>query len=185
MEIQSLAWDTTQECGCVKQLNWILTLLLLINWSPTACVNKPSKLADLISLKKNANISIDSSTAELVNVHSWFKTITLKTNNDILLFLYQNQHCISGEILLLWIRNHGVQYFKTHFIVFVSNKMMYWKNHMSDIMVSMITSSVIDRGFDPLFGQTKDYKNNCFLLLRCLTHNIKKKEQILVCSESG
>ena len=32
------------------------------------------------------------------------------------------------------------------------------KNHSGGAMVSMLTSSVIDRGFEPRSSQTKDYK---------------------------
>jgi hypothetical protein len=31
-------------------------------------------------------------------------------------------------------------------------------NHISGIMVSMLASSAVDRGFEPRSGQTKDYK---------------------------
>jgi hypothetical protein len=50
-------------------------------------------------------------------------------------------------------------------------------------MVSMLTSSVVDRGFEPRSGQTKDYKIGILLLLR-QAHSIKEKEQRLFGSES-
>ena len=50
-------------------------------------------------------------------------------------------------------------------------------------MVSVLTSSVVDRGFEPRSGQTKDYEIGIMLLLR-LARNIKEKEQRLVGSES-
>ena len=31
-------------------------------------------------------------------------------------------------------------------------------NHIGGVMVSVLASSVVDRGFDPRSGQTKDYK---------------------------
>ena len=31
-------------------------------------------------------------------------------------------------------------------------------NHIVGVMVSMLTSSVVDRGFEPRSGQTNDYK---------------------------
>jgi hypothetical protein len=31
-------------------------------------------------------------------------------------------------------------------------------NHIGGVMVSVLTSSVVDRGFKPRSGQTKDYK---------------------------
>jgi hypothetical protein len=31
-------------------------------------------------------------------------------------------------------------------------------NRISGVMVSMVTSSVVDRGFEPRSGQTKDYE---------------------------
>jgi hypothetical protein len=38
------------------------------------------------------------------------------------------------------------------------------KNRISGVMANVLTSSAVDRGFDPLSGQTKDYKNSicCF-----------------------
>ena len=37
-------------------------------------------------------------------------------------------------------------------------------NHICDVMVSVLTSSAVDRGFDPRSDQAKDYKINicCF-----------------------
>jgi hypothetical protein len=37
-------------------------------------------------------------------------------------------------------------------------------NHIGGVMVSVLASSAVDRGFDPRSGQTKDYKigNCCF-----------------------
>jgi hypothetical protein len=50
-------------------------------------------------------------------------------------------------------------------------------------MVSMLASSVVDRGYKPRSGQTKDYEIGicCFSAKR----SIKEKEQRLVGSESG
>ena len=51
------------------------------------------------------------------------------------------------------------------------------------VMVSMLASSGVDRGFDPKSGQTKEYKIGicCFSAKAC---SIKEKEQRLVGSES-
>jgi hypothetical protein len=43
-------------------------------------------------------------------------------------------------------------------------------------MVSVLTSSAVDRGFKPKPGQTKDYK---------IARSITEKEQRLIGSESG
>ena len=53
-------------------------------------------------------------------------------------------------------------------------------NRISDIMVTMLVSSAVDRGFDPRSGQTKDYKIGiCWFSAK---HT--GKEQRLVASES-
>jgi hypothetical protein len=38
------------------------------------------------------------------------------------------------------------------------------KNRISGVMANVLTSSAVDRGFEPRSGQTKDYKNSicCF-----------------------
>jgi hypothetical protein len=33
-----------------------------------------------------------------------------------------------------------------------------WRDPIGGVMVSMLASSVVDRGFEPWSGQTKDYK---------------------------
>ena len=55
-------------------------------------------------------------------------------------------------------------------------------NRIGGVMVSVLASSAIDRGFKPRSGQTKDYKIGicCF----SAKHSIKEKEQRLVDSES-
>ena len=35
---------------------------------------------------------------------------------------------------------------------------LVWFNHISDVMVNMVTSCAVDRGFGPQLCQTKDYK---------------------------
>ena len=50
-------------------------------------------------------------------------------------------------------------------------------------MVSVLALSVVDRGFEPRLGQTKDYTLWYVLLLR-EAGSIKEKKQILVGSES-
>ena len=58
-------------------------------------------------------------------------------------------------------------------------------NRIDGVMVSVLASSVVDRGFEHQSGQTKDYKIGicCF----CAKHAalIKEKQQRLVGSESG
>ena len=39
-------------------------------------------------------------------------------------------------------------------------------NRVGGVMVSVLASSVVDRGFEPWSGQTKDYKIDSLLLLR-------------------
>jgi len=39
-------------------------------------------------------------------------------------------------------------------------------NHIGVVMISVLASSAVDRGFEPRFGQTKDYKIWYLLLLR-------------------
>jgi len=51
-------------------------------------------------------------------------------------------------------------------------------------MGSMLASCALDREFDPRSGQPKDY-NKWYLLLLLYARSIKKKEQRLVCLESG
>ena len=56
-------------------------------------------------------------------------------------------------------------------------------NRIGGLMVSVLASSAVDRGFEPRSGQTKDFKFGFYLLLR-LACIIKEKEQRLVGSES-
>ena len=37
-------------------------------------------------------------------------------------------------------------------------------NHICGVMVSVLTSSVVDRGFEPWSGQTKDYEIGIYYL---------------------
>jgi hypothetical protein len=57
-------------------------------------------------------------------------------------------------------------------------------NSICGVMVSVLTSSMIDRGFELQSDRTKDYKIGILLLL-CKAHSIKLQEQMLVGSESG
>jgi hypothetical protein len=52
-------------------------------------------------------------------------------------------------------------------------------NRIGGVMVSVLASSVVDRGFEPGSGQTKDYK----IGICCFSANHKEKEHILVGSE--
>jgi hypothetical protein len=49
-------------------------------------------------------------------------------------------------------------------------------NHVGCVMVIVLASSVVDRGFEPRSDQTKDYK---------IARSIKEKEKRLVGWESG
>ena len=60
---------------------------------------------------------------------------------------------------------------------------MTW-NLIGDVMVSVLASSVIDRGFEPRSGQTKDYKIGICCLSTIKARIIKEKEQRLVGLES-
>ena len=40
-----------------------------------------------------------------------------------------------------------------------------WENHIGGVMVSVLASNAVDRGFEPRSGQTKDYKIQWYLLL--------------------
>jgi hypothetical protein len=56
-------------------------------------------------------------------------------------------------------------------------------NHISVVMVSVLSSSVVDRGFESQSGQTKDYEigNCCFSAKHTA---LKDKDQKLFGSES-
>ena len=50
-------------------------------------------------------------------------------------------------------------------------------NHIGGILVSVLTSSVVDRGFDPRSRQTKDYKIGiCCFSARLAALRTKSKE---------
>ena len=53
-------------------------------------------------------------------------------------------------------------------------------HHIGSLMVSVLASSAVDRGFEPRSGQTKDFK----IGMCCKACNIKEKEQRMVGSES-
>ena len=57
------------------------------------------------------------------------------------------------------------------------------ENHIGGVMISVLASSAVDRGFEPRSGKTR-LSNWCLLLLR-KGGNIKEKEQRLVGSQSG
>jgi hypothetical protein len=57
-----------------------------------------------------------------------------------------------------------------------------YMNSMGGVMVSVLTSGALDRGFEPWLGQTKDYKIGIYFQN---LFSIKKKEQRLVCSVLG
>ena len=50
-----------------------------------------------------------------------------------------------------------------HYIICII-KLSYLLNRIGDVIVSVLASSVVDRGFEPRSGQIKDYKNGicCF-----------------------
>lgn len=59
-------------------------------------------------------------------------------------------------------------------------KIVFPYNGISGVMVSMLTRSAENRGFDPQSGQTNNYKIGkcCF----STKHSLKEKEQRLVAS---
>ena len=57
-------------------------------------------------------------------------------------------------------------------------------NRIGGVMVSVLALSVVDRGFEPRSGQTKDYKIGISCFSR-QAHSIKEKDQRLIGSESG
>ena len=59
-------------------------------------------------------------------------------------------------------------------------------NRIGCVMVSMLASSAVDRGFEPRSGQTKDYKLGicCFSAKHAALMRKTLKEQRLVGSES-
>jgi hypothetical protein len=61
---------------------------------------------------------------------------------------------------------------------------VYNTNRIGGVMVSVLASSAVDRGFELWSGHTKVYAN-WYLLLLWLARSIKEKEQRLVGSESG
>ena len=52
-------------------------------------------------------------------------------------------------------------------------------NRIGDVMDTVLASSVIDRAFEPLSGQTKDYKIGMCCFSAKHVRIIKDKEQIL------
>ena len=59
-------------------------------------------------------------------------------------------------------------------------------SHIGDVMVSMLTSIVVDRGFEPRSGRTKDYKIEIGICCFSAKHAAlrRKSEYIRVGSES-
>jgi hypothetical protein len=43
-------------------------------------------------------------------------------------------------------------------IIIISECMFKIQNHISDLIVNVLSSSVVDHGFEPRLGQTKDHK---------------------------
>ena len=58
-------------------------------------------------------------------------------------------------------------------------------NRIGGVMVRVLASSVIERGFEPRSGQTKDYKIGTCCYSAKHTVSIKEKGQRLAGSESG
>ena len=52
-------------------------------------------------------------------------------------------------------------------------------NRIGDVIDTVLASSVIDRGFDPLSGQTKDYKISICCFSAKHARITKDKEEIL------
>jgi len=61
----------------------------------------------------------------------------------------------------------------------------HYRNHISSVIVSVLASSPVDRGFELRSGQTKDYEIGicCFSAMHAALR--KEKEQRLVGSELG
>ena len=57
------------------------------------------------------------------------------------------------------------------------------ENRIGGVMISVLASSEVDRGFESRLGQTKDY-TILYLFLRDV-RSIKEKEQRLIASVSG
>ena len=49
-------------------------------------------------------------------------------------------------------------------VVLIYRPLLYWctVDHIDGVMVSVLGSSVVDRGFEPRSGQTNDYKTGIF-----------------------
>ena len=58
---------------------------------------------------------------------------------------------------------HLIRYLRFHFLIF-SLQVVLTVYRIGGVMVSVLASSVVDRGFQPRSDQTKDYKigNRCF-----------------------
>jgi hypothetical protein len=59
------------------------------------------------------------------------------------------------------------------------------ENRIGGVMVNMLASSTVDRGFVPQLGPTRDYKTQWCLLFLCLTRSVKEEEIRPVGSKSG
>ena len=53
-------------------------------------------------------------------------------------------------------------------------------NRIGVLMVSVLASSAVDRGFEPRSGQTKDFTIGIYVLLLRKARNVKEKTQRLV-----
>ena len=65
--------------------------------------------------------------------------------------------------LIQVLKHHTHKFYYIHFVfVIVYTKTVYacllYTNRIGGVMVSVLASSVVDRGFESRFGQTKDYK---------------------------
>ena len=57
--------------------------------------------------------------------------------------------------------------------------LLRWKNRIADVMVSVLASSVVDRGFEPRLGQTKDFQIGiCCFSARLTALRRKSKDQL-------
>jgi hypothetical protein len=59
-------------------------------------------------------------------------------------------------------------------------------NHISGVMVTVLASSAVDRGFEPRSGQTKDYENGicCFPLRTMYLYSLERGVGIRIMSPS-
>jgi hypothetical protein len=79
----------------------------------------------------------------------------------------------SGFLLRMVINNDATfTWWKTKYVIIPFLLLLGQANHTGGIMVSVLASSAVDRGFQPRSGQTKDYKIGicCFSAKHAITY---------------